>query len=72
LLGIRANNSVISASSRVPPLPSETTEQSVSALVRLNADEYMEAIVSQTSGGNLQVTGSARDHLAMVWVAPTS
>jgi hypothetical protein len=46
--------------------------QSVSAVVRLEAGDYVEVAVTQTSGGNLNVTKTAEGspEFSMTWLAP--
>ena len=52
--------------------PGFKTVQSVSTLLRLAANDYVEAGVSQASGSPLPVEGGARNStfLTMTWVGP--
>jgi hypothetical protein len=69
-LRVNGNDNLYFAASRVPGL-ADIPEQSVSTLVKLNANDYVEAVVSQNSGSAFQVDGNfLRQHLAMHWVGP--
>jgi hypothetical protein len=58
------------ASSRVPPSTS-AARQSVSTLIALNLNDFVEAVVTQDSGSPITVDESPEaSHLAMHWVGP--
>jgi hypothetical protein len=69
-LRVNGNDDLFYAASRVPSL-ADIPEQSVSTLVRLSANEFVEAVVSQNSGSAIQLDSNfRRQHLAMHWVGP--
>ena len=46
------------------------TEQNVSTIYRLGAGDYVEEVVTQTSGGTLNPAGDERSYLAMSFLSP--
>jgi hypothetical protein len=73
-LALLANDNSIIANEIVPPTPSpDDTFEALTTQVRLQAGEYVEARVFQTSGGSLQaerVPDQAAPEFAMTWLAP--
>jgi hypothetical protein len=70
---LRKNGTGAWASDSRAPLPSDDTDQTVSALIGLGKGSYVEARVFQDRGGELQVISSSSTGLialSMVWVAP--
>jgi hypothetical protein len=71
-LMLRSNGSQIFAAQKAPPLSGTQTIQNVSGLTRLSAGDYVEAVVYQSSGGDLSISpaNDLRNFLAMNWVGP--
>lgn len=70
-LAIRVEGSDFVAATRIPALGGEHPETSVSTVVQLEAGEFVEAIASQSSGGDIVLdTAPDRNQLSIHWVAP--
>jgi hypothetical protein len=68
-LGLRANGSTYVARSRIPAaLSGNGTSQTISTLVSLQQNQYVEAVLFQDSGGSLPIDG----FFAMHWIGPAS
>src|SRR5262249_35062273 len=72
-LGLGVNGTSFPGGPRVPAAHANGTGQAVSTLVSLNAGDYVEAVVFQSSGSDLYLQESVdRNFLEMHWVGPAS
>lgn len=55
-LSLRINGALYIATTRVPPTAADATRLAVSTEYRMVAGDYVEAVIFQSSGGNLNVT----------------
>ena len=70
LIEIRRNGAAVVAADSRPGLTLANTVQSVATMVRLSAGDYLEVLVTQTSGtGRDQASGPELNHFAMTWAA---
>jgi hypothetical protein len=69
-LRLRKNGSTFRAANFVDPDPVSPTFQSVSTLEELSAGEYMEAVVQQDSGDQLDIRLAVGTEATMHWLGP--
>lgn len=69
-IALQLNGSTTLVADQRPAVNGAVTEQNVSTVYRLGAGDYIEEIVTQTSGGTLNPTGDERSYLAMTFLSP--
>lgn len=69
-ISLQLNGATTLAADQRPAVNGADTEQSVSTIYRLAADDNIEEIVTQTSGGTLYPTSDERSYLAMTFLSP--
>ena len=71
-LGIQRNGNTLIAQDEYSAASAGSTLQSVSTIIRLNAADFVELLVRQTSGLTTTIAGIAddRNYLAMAWLGP--
>ena len=72
VLALRVNDSTFIAESDQPPLSDTTLEQTLATACHLNAGDYVQAVVEQTSGGDEDSWNSPNyaPVFTMNWIAP--
>jgi len=74
-VGLRKNGSTFVARDVVDPsVSANTTEQTVSTLVSLAADDFLEVVLRQNSGGALDVNAAPEfsPEFSMIWLGPST
>jgi hypothetical protein len=68
-LSVRRDGLVVLAADRVDAVSGTETLQSVQTLARLEAGDFVEAVVRKTGGGSLVISGP-ENYLSIAWLGP--
>jgi hypothetical protein len=71
-LGVRLNGVSYPVGSRVRPVSTNGTGQTVSTLVSLNVGDYLEAVVYQDGVDSVSLGSDSRNFFALHWIGPSS